>query len=694
MNSTTRLNLYVFDTETHLVQAGLPVPPLVCLSSLRVWPTRIGSSGPLPDVEGGTLHNKAEGLHDLRLALLDPHTRIVGHNVAYDLAVCGAADPSLVPWIFEAYAHGRVSCTQIREQLIQLALGNFSSDFGSKKQGSFSMAAIMLSRFGVDISDDKASPDAWRLRYAELDGVSLDQWPTEAREYPVRDVVQTYQIWAAQMSDTHSGVVDAVTGMVTDEQQQAAADFALKLMSAWGVRTNRAKVDALAQLLADNSRSVRDALTGSLFRSKDGSKDTVRLAREVADAYASEGLEAPQTAGGKTSTAKEVLLAAPTRRQPTVRVWMSDELTGERSEQDVPILLALASISADEHNLATYIEPLRSGADHPITARFNVLVESGRTSCGKPLNLQNLPKAGGYRECIEARPGTVFIQADYSGIELVALAQHCLDQGWHSEMAAALKAGRDLHTALAADLLGIAYEEAVQRRKAKDPQVAVMRQAAKQINFGFPGGMGPEKFVATVKKQISKSDFRAIFGDDPVEAVEIAASFKTAWLNRWPEMRRFFADVGDRVERGGGEFTLVQPRSGRLRGGCNYSQGCNSYFQGLTADGMKAALFAASAECYTGFGVFWERRLYHPHQTSPLFGCRPVIEIHDEFIFEAPEARAAEACERMCAVMVAGMQQYMPDVPVKVEPSMFRVWSKNADERRDVSSRLQVWEAT
>jgi hypothetical protein len=109
---------------------------------------------------------------------------------------------------------------------------------------------------------------------------------------------------------------------------------------------------------------------------------------------------------------------------------------------------------------------------------------------------------------------------------------------------------------------------------------------------------------------------------------------------------------------------------------------------------MKSALFAASAECYTGFGVFWERRTRHPHETSPLFGCRPVIEIHDEFVFEAPEQRAAEACERMCAVMVAGMSQYMPDVPVRVEPSMFRVWSKKADERRDVSGRLQVWEAT
>jgi hypothetical protein len=105
---------------------------------------------------------------------------------------------------------------------------------------------------------------------------------------------------------------------------------------------------------------------------------------------------------------------------------------------------------------------------------------------------------------------------------------------------------------------------------------------------------------------------------------------------------------------------------------------------------MKAALFYCSMECYTGYSPFW-LRAEHP-QPSPLFGSRPVIEVHDEFIFEAPEGTAAEACERMCVVMVRGMSLYLTDVPVKVEPSMFRVWSKSADERRDAGDRLQVWE--
>lgn len=685
------MKLFVFDTETHLIAPGLQFPPCVCVSVYEAAPMYVPGNGPLPALEGGRLLLPSAGLAAVRAALLDPTVTLVGHNIAFDFGVLCALDATLTPLVFDAYEAGRINDTQIREQLIQLALGNFDSGFGSKKMGSFSMLSILKARFNMDISADK-SDDAWRLRYAELDGIPLADWPEEACSYPVRDVTQTYAMWCAQADDTHSGVVDDA-GAVTNEAAQVAADWALKLMSAWGVRTNRTKVDALAVKLEENSRSVREALTHpsvGLFR-PNGTKNTKLLASIVEAAYAAAGETPPLTAGGKTSTAKEVLLAAPTAGQPTVWVSMPDEDTGVRSEQQAPVLLALASISADEHNMTTYIEPLRSGADVPITARFNVLVESGRTSCGKPINLQNLPKYGGYRECVESRPGTVFIQADYSGIELVALSQHILDSGWHSEMAQALIDGRDLHTALAAaEFLNITYEEAQTRRKSKDPQMGIMRQAAKQVNFGFPGGMGPDKFVATVKKQISKADFKAIFGDTHDEAVAKAAEYKQTWLRRWPEMRRFFADVSTKVEAGGGEFTLVQPRSGRLRGACGYSDGCNSYFQGLTADGMKAALFYCSMECYTGYSPFWTRAEHA--KPSPLFGSRPVIEVHDEFIFEAAEDTAAEACERMCAVMVQGMALYLTDVPVKVEPSMFRVWSKSADEVRDANGRLMVWE--
>lgn len=686
------MKLFVFDTETHLIAPGLQFPPCVCVSVYEAAPMHIPSNGPLPALEGGRIMLPSAGVAAVRAALLDPNTILVGHNIAFDFGVLCALDGTLVPLVFDAYEAGRVSDTGIREQLIQLALGNFAGEsFGNKKMGSFSMQSILQARFGMDISADK-NEDGWRLRYAQLDGVPLAEWPEEALAYPVRDVVQTYQMHCAQSSDDYSGVVDA-SGHVTNESEQAAADWALRLMSAWGIRTNRTKVDALAVKLEENSRSVREALTHpsvGIFRAKNGTKDTKLLAAIVEAAYATAEVAVPLTAGGKTSTAKEVLLAAPAAGQPTVWVSMPDEVTGERIMQHAPVLQALASISADEHNLTTYIEPLRSGADVPITARFKVLVESGRTACGKPINLQNLPKYGGYRECVESRPGTVFIQADYSGIELVALAQHCLLQGWQSQMADALIAGRDLHTSLAAEFLNITYEEAVARRKSKDPQMAIMRQAAKQVNFGFPGGMGAKKFVATVKKQISKADFKAIFGDNHDEAEAKAEQYKQTWLNRWPEMRRFFADVSMKVEAGGGEFTLVQPVSGRLRGACQYSDGCNSYFQGLTADGMKVALFYCSMECYTGYSPFWTRTEHA--KPSPLFGSRPVIEVHDEFIFESPEDTAAEACERMCQVMVQGMSLYLTDVPVKVEPSMFRVWSKSADEVRDTNGRLAVWE--
>lgn len=685
------MKLFVYDTETYPFAPGLTAPPLVCVSAVLADPITIPSNGPIPEeVTGlGWLSLPADGVADIHTALLDPTLRIVGHNVGFDMLVLAAEEPGLLPLMFAAYEAGRVSDTSIREKLVAIALGDFSSDFASSKRKNFSMAGIFDKRFSQDLSADKTGPDAWRMRYGELDGLPLDQWPSEAVSYAIGDAEKTYALWCAQASDLESGVVDPETGLVTNEQEQAAADFALKLMGAWGIRTDLAAVTALAAQLEENSRSVREALTGTIFRYKDGTKDTKYLAGLVEAAYASTGATSPLTPSGKTSTSKDVLLAAPTGQQQTVYVWMSDEVTGIRAQQDTPVLLALASISSDEHNAKTFIEPLMGGAHGvPITASWNVLVESGRTSCWGP-NWTGIPKAGGYRECCVPRPGNVYIQADYSAVELRALAQYCLDNFGHSAMADAIIAGQDLHLALAATFLGITYEQAVATKK--DPAVKKARNAAKSCNFGFGGGMGAAKFVETVRKQISKSAFTDMFTDDPAEALSRATSYKAAWMRQWPEMHEFFALISAQCEAGGGQFAQTVLRSGRVRGGVQYCDGANGAFQSSVSDGMKRAAFLTQSESYTGYSALWTRE-EHDDVPSPLFGTRLCAVIHDEFLAETPEGSAPEALERMMVVMIASMQMYHPDVPIEAEGSMMRRWSKAADEVRDENRRFLVWE--
>ena len=665
--------IFVFDTETHLIRPGLLAPPLVCLTYVSDRPIPVPSNGPFPDIyTKGILTNADIGAAALEAVLKVPEIRIVGHNVAYDMAVCAAHRPSLLPLIFDAYDAGRVSDTGIREKLIRLSLGDFTTDMssGSKRQTKFSMAAIFQKRFNIDLSGDKDDPAAWRLRYHELDGIPTSQWPAAAKEYAIGDAERTYLLWCAQCSDaSFAQVVDAETGLVTNEQEQAAAAFCLHLMGVWGVRTDHETVESLAARLENNVKAVRDALTDprvALFRAKDGSKDVKRLRALIEEVYAGAGRQPPTTEKGGTSTSKETLLSAPVEGQPLV-------LDG------VPVLQALASISADEHNHSTYIPAFRHGVSVPINAGWNVLVESGRTSAWGP-NWQNLPRVGGYRECVVPRPGWTFINADYSTIELCALAQVCLDQFGYSEMARALQAGRDLHLEMAADLLSITYEQAYERRKTQEVKDA--RQMSKALNFGFPGGLGPETLCTW-----AWATYRVKFGDTPEEATQAARGYKNRWLARWPEMREFFAMVSMASAAGGGEFTLTQPRSGRLRGGAGYCDGCNSYFQGLAADGAKAAMFYLSQECYTGRSAMWTGE-----GLSPLYGSRLTIFVHDEFIGEAPEEQAAAAAERLSEVMAAGMKLYLPDIPVKCAPVLMRRWYKDAEEVRDENGTLVPWE--
>jgi DNA polymerase I-like protein with 3'-5' exonuclease and polymerase domains len=228
--------------------------------------------------------------------------------------------------------------------------------------------------------------------------------------------------------------------------------------------------------------------------------------------------------------------------------------------------------------------------------------------------------------------------------------------------------------------LGIEYTEALRRHKAKDKEVKEMRQLAKAANFGYPGGLGAGSFQTYAKDTYDV----AIAEDD-------ARQLKAQWLEAWPEMRRFFDHVGGQLQMRDA-FDLVQPRSGRVRGQVGYCDGCNSHFQGLAADGAKAAMFFLQQESYTGYSELWTRKEHA--SPSPLYGSRMVAFIHDEFVLEVPEelSLAQAAVARLVDVMVAGMRIYVPDVPIKAEPTLMRRWYKEAEPVWDDAGNLLVWE--
>lgn len=145
----------------------------------------------------------------------------------------------------------------------------------------------------------------------------------------------------------------------------------------------------------------------------------------------------------------------------------------------------------------------------PLTLRPNPVLDTGRVSYDGVIQL--LPRASGrkdkktgeyvpsLRECIVARPGTLFSSEDFKAGELFTHAQSCIWLVGHSDLATALLNDIDPHSALAASVLGMTYDEFIARKK--EPACKAGRQAAKPFTFGKPGLMGSAKLVLQQRSQ-------------------------------------------------------------------------------------------------------------------------------------------------------------------------------------------------
>ena len=134
-------------------------------------------------------------------------------------------------------------------------------------------------------------------------------------------------------------------------------------------------------------------------------------------------------------------------------------------------------------------------------------------------------------------------------------------------------------------------------------------------------------------------------------------------------------DIDDKGDQVG---DIEQFVSGRIRGRARYTAMANSAFQGLAADGAKAAVYALAKACYLRGGA--------------LHGSRSVAFIHDEVLMLHPEATASERAKLQAEIMCAEMQAVVPDVKITASPALMRRWYKGADAVYDSKNNLIPWE--
>jgi DNA polymerase-1 len=287
----------------------------------------------------------------------------------------------------------------------------------------------------------------------------------------------------------------------------------------------------------------------------------------------------------------------------------------------------------------TYIDALPVLVN-PDTGRvhtsFNQAVAAtGRLSSSDP-NLQNIPirteLGRAIRGAFVADPGHVLISADYSQIELRVLAHMAGDE----TLISAFKRGDDIHAQTALKMFGT--------DSGRDPHA--LRATAKMINYALLYG----KTAFTLAKDI---------GVTPQAAQE----FIDAYFAGFPRVRGFI----DRTLEEGRSTGVVKTMFGRRRlvpdltsrdfqrRSAAERAAVNMPIQGSAADIMKRAMVNVHAAL----------------EDAPQ--ARMILTVHDELVFEVPEAEA----ERFAGIVRDRMQSAAAlDVPLDVDVGIGRSWKE------------------
>ena len=287
----------------------------------------------------------------------------------------------------------------------------------------------------------------------------------------------------------------------------------------------------------------------------------------------------------------------------------------------------------------TYVDTLpemmnvKTGRIH--TSYNQVVAATGRLSSDNP-NLQNIPvRTARGREIRKAfipkNNNYVLMSADYSQIELRIVASICGDEN----MCAAFRDGKDIHTATAARVYGIAESEVTKE----------MRYKAKSVNFGIIYGQGA--FGLAENLGISRG-----------EAKELIENY----FREYPGVKKYMDDTVNFAR----EYGYVQTILGRRRylsdilstnavvRGFAERNAINAPIQGSAADMIKVAMINVQAALIKN-----------------KFETKLLLQVHDELVFDVPENEVEIVKPVIEAAMINALKL---NVPIEVGIGVGKNW--------------------
>jgi DNA polymerase-1 len=273
------------------------------------------------------------------------------------------------------------------------------------------------------------------------------------------------------------------------------------------------------------------------------------------------------------------------------------------------------------------------------TSYHQAVAATGRLSSSDP-NLQNIPirNAEGrrIREAFVAEAGNALLSVDYSQIELRLMAHLSADP----RLRDAFAKGLDVHQATAAEVFGLPLEQVSSDQ----------RRTAKTINFGLIYGMS--SFGLARQLGIGRSE---------------AQNYMDTFFARYPGVKRYMEETRVLARERGHVETLfgrrlylkdINSRNAAARGYAERTA-INAPLQGTAADLIKMAMIDV-----------------HGWLAQHAPDIRMILQVHDELVFEGPEARirgvAQAIAERMCRIAVL-------EVPIVANWGIGPNWDRSHD---------------
>ncbi|MCK4283016.1 MAG: DNA polymerase I [Candidatus Brocadiae bacterium] len=335
-----------------------------------------------------------------------------------------------------------------------------------------------------------------------------------------------------------------------------------------------------------------------------------------------EELRLPAPAGGRRktgySTASDVLTGLKDRYPIASHVLEHRELS------------KLKSTYAD-----TLMEMVNANTGRVHTSFNQTVTATGRLSSSDP-NLQNIPVRTPLgrrirRAFVAGAQDMSLLGADYSQVELRILA-HCSADPTLCE---AFEQDRDIHRFVAAQVNDVPEDDVTDQ----------MRQQAKSVNFGIIYGLSPYG----LSRQIGV-------------AVPEAERFIRSYFERYPEVKHFIGKTIDQARRDGCVRTLAGRKrtiegieaTGAARSAAERIA-VNTVIQGSAADLIKLAMI----EIHRGLPAVSSR-------------AQMLIQIHDELVFEVPDAEMDRVRSFVTEKMTNALKL---TVPLKVHTAAAKNWA-------------------